>query len=133
LVQVGKIAPGAYKVVCEYVKNLPMNDHPPFYPFSGIVINMNAVSTIHRDEKDEDWCALIIMQDGEGAELCLLEPGLVLTLKTGDLVLFPSKYISHFNLHFTGKRSSFVLHTDHGGATWVKDFNKWKGNMYFKS
>jgi hypothetical protein len=60
-----------------------------------------------------------------------VEPGLVLELRSGDMIIFPSTQVTHFNAHFSGYRVSFVLHTDKGGASWVKDFNGWMGNTNF--
>ena len=44
--------------------------------------------------------------------LCLEELGIKLDLANGDVVIFPSQKISHFNTHFKGERVSIVFHTD---------------------
>lgn len=62
-----------------------------------------------------------------------MEPGLVLDLKNGDVVIFTSKDISHFNLHFTGKRASLVFHSDKCFKAWVKNANGWLHNVCFRS
>ena len=59
-----------------------------------------------------------------------MEPGIRLELKNGDLVLFRSRELSHFNLHFKGKRASIVFHSDSAGRGWVMDRNGWKSSMY---
>ena len=41
-----------------------------------------------------------------------MEPGVVLDLHIGNLMIFPSTKISYFNLHFAGKRASIVFYTD---------------------
>jgi hypothetical protein len=74
---------------------------------------------------------VLLISDCEGGELCLVEPGLVLGLRLGDMIVFPSTKLTHFNAHFSGYRVSFVLHTDKGGASWIKDFNGWKDNTNF--
>lgn len=66
----------------------------------------------------------------QGGDICFLEPGIRLELLCGDMVLFPSSKISHFNLDFKGERASFVLHSDGTGDNWVKNRNQWAKNIY---
>jgi hypothetical protein len=61
--------------------------------------------------------------------VCLHELGLVIKLEAGDVLVFPSCNITHFNLHFTGKRGSLVLHSDRQGGRWVKDCNGWERHI----
>jgi len=61
----------------------------------------------------------------------MMEPGLVLRLRSGDAVAFPSHKVTHFNLNFKGKRASLVFHSDKAGLAWCEDGNGWKGNKYF--
>lgn len=89
---------------------------------------MNVTTRIHRDRGDQDICLILVLSDCKGGDLCLMEPGLVLQLDHGDIVIFPSADISHFNLHYQGKRASVVFHSDRAGANWVKDRNGWKEN-----
>jgi len=112
---------------------LPCNDASPVYPFSGFVINLNVTTRIHRDWGDQDICLVLVIKDGIGGELCLMEPGIVLGLRNGDAVVFASSKISHFNLHFIGKRASLVFHSDASATSWVKDRNGWKHNVYFRT
>ena len=53
----------------------------------------------------------------------MYELGLVIKMKAGDVLAFPSWRFTHFNLHFSGLRGSFVLHSDKEGDSWVQDFN----------
>jgi hypothetical protein len=50
----------------------------------------------------------------------------------GDVVLFPSTKISHFNINFEGQRASLVLHSDSSGDNGVKDRNNWRHNIYMR-
>jgi len=53
---------------------------------------------------------------------------LPLDLKLGDILVFPSSHITHFNTHFTGRRMTIVLHSDGiGGDSWLKDSHGWGG------
>lgn len=103
------------------------------YPFSGFVLNINVITRIHRDWGDQDVCLLLIIQDCSGGELVLVEPGLVLRLSNGDMVLFLSSKISHFNMHFKGKRASLVFHSDKGAAGWIKDRNGFADSLFMKT
>ena len=44
-------------------------------------------------------------------------------METGEVVIFKSAEINHFNLHYNGKRASLVFHTDRAARSWAKD--KW--------
>jgi hypothetical protein len=112
---------------------LPNNEYPPVYPFGGVVVNFNISTRIHRDWKDLDICIVLVISDCEGGELVLYEPGIVLGLWNGDMVIFTSSKTSHFNLHFKGKHASMVFHTDRDLKGWQKDRNGWKKNKMFKS
>ena len=103
------------------------------YPFSGFVLNMNVLTLIHRDWNDKDLCIVIPVSDCEGGDLALMELGIVLELNNGDMVIFRSGELSHFNLHYRGKRSSMVLHSDCSGDAWVDDRNNWANNVQFHS
>lgn len=61
-----------------------------------------------------------------------MEPGLVLSLRNGDVVVFPSCDITHFNLHFIGRRASIVFVSDKWLTGWLKDGNGWNGNIHIR-
>ena len=61
----------------------------------------------------------------KGGELCLYEPGITLGLRAGDVVLFPSNRISHFNLCMEGHCGSIVLSTDRDMKGWIENRNHW--------
>jgi hypothetical protein len=102
------------------------------HPFTGIVININVATLGHRDRKDKRICLVLPIGDFTGGELCLYEPGLVIALRPGDLVIFPSYRYTHFNLDYEGLRSSLVLHSDKEGDRWLTDRNGWVGNEYLQ-
>ena len=67
------------------------------------MLNLNVATKAHRDHKDYLLCLVIPLGEFMGGELCMVETGLVLEIKSGDIVIFPSGDITHYNLHFTGK------------------------------
>ena len=107
---------------------LPGKAASPVHPFGGFVINLNVVTRCHRDVNDQSVCLIVVIGSHTGGELCLLEPGLVLRLRNGDIVIFPSGHITHFNLHYHGIRASMVLHSDRAGKFWANDRAGWIGH-----
>jgi hypothetical protein len=110
--------------------SLPNAENATAHPFTGIVININVATLGHRDRKDKMICLVLPIGDYIGGELCLYEPGLVLQLKSGDMVIFPSHKYTHFNMDFEGIRASIVLHSDKEGDKWLGDRNSWKKNVH---
>ena len=74
---------------------------------------------------DKRICIVIPFGEWQGGEICIYELGLVIKLKAGDILVFPSWRFTHFNLHFCGLRGSLVLHSDKKGDGWVQDYNGW--------
>jgi hypothetical protein len=103
----------------------------PSYPYTGFVINLDVMTQAHRDHKALKGCIVMAFGDFRGGELVLYEPGLVVELKNGDMIVFPSEKITHFNLHFEGRRGSVVFHSDVENDEYQKDFNGWDGNIHF--
>jgi len=101
--------------------------------FTGYVVNLNVTTKIYRDANNKDICLVIVVtSDCEGGELCLMEPGLVLALHNGDVIVFPSCKISHFNQHYKGCRASLVLQSDKWLNGWLKDGNGWDRNIHIR-
>lgn len=123
--------PGTYEHLDSYVRILPGNNTAVSAPFLGLVINLNVVTAAHRDSKDDGVCLVLAIGDFEGGELVLYEPGLVVPLRNGDFVIFPSCKSTHFNLHFKGRRASIVLHTDREMTKWLEERNGWSTNTNF--
>ncbi|KAJ7478839.1 hypothetical protein B0H11DRAFT_2423821 [Mycena galericulata] len=119
------LLPDEYSTVSVFADVLPLNVFAPAYPFSGFALNLRVATDGHRDPLDKDYCLIIIISECEGGELCLYELGLVAGLKTGDVFIFPSCYVTHFNLHFNGLRATLVLHTDRQGDQWAKNGGGW--------
>lgn len=118
-----------------YLEVLPFQQVSAVYPFTGCVLNLNVTTKVHRDPNDKEICLVIAITDDrncEGGELCLMEPGLVLAIRNGDVVIFPSCKISHFNLHFKGRRASLVFQSDTRFDDWLKDANGWDGKIYIR-
>ncbi|KLO11765.1 hypothetical protein SCHPADRAFT_941756 [Schizopora paradoxa] len=112
--------PSVHEELESIIEVLPLNGSSPFHPFSGVVLNINCATNIHRDPKDQTLCMVIPFGNFAGGELVLEELGLVLQLAHGDVVAFLSGKISHFNLHFHGQRGSLVLHSDSHLTHWNK-------------
>lgn len=123
-----KHLPEEYSSISILLEQLPLDDRPPTYPFGGFVLNIQVCTEGHRDEFDDTLCLIIPFGEYEGGELVLWEPGLVCDLKEGDLILFPSSKITHFNLHFKGFRGSVVMHSDKELRSW-EDKNGWDKHM----
>ncbi|KAI1785027.1 hypothetical protein LXA43DRAFT_860474, partial [Ganoderma leucocontextum] len=88
-----------YEIAC-YAEEVPGRKASPCYPFAGFVLNFNVATKGHRDSGDLKACLVIPIGTFQGGELCLVEPGLVLPLRSGDCVAFPSCEITHFNLPY---------------------------------
>ncbi|KAJ7256002.1 hypothetical protein C8J57DRAFT_1721597 [Mycena rebaudengoi] len=110
------------------IRFLPGNEKCPFAPYGGVVVNMGGCSDAHTDElDDEDHCVVIpFTRNCVGGALVLHEAGTVLDLHAGDMVLFLSARLTHFNLHFQGIRASLVFHTDMSLKLWDR-VNGWDG------
>lgn len=129
--QLKETLPEEYEVIKLFTDVLPAGGSSPAFPFGGFIINVNVSTLIHRDEEDLKLCLiLIISEDSQGGDLCFFEPGLRVGLKHGDMVAFRSEILGHFNLHFSGKRASIVLHTDKAGMEWVADRNGWNNSSF---
>jgi hypothetical protein len=130
--QLEQTLPEEYEIIKLFADVLPADASSPAFPFSGFVINLNVSTRIHRDDKDLSFCVVLVIssEDCEGGEICFLEVGIRLGLRNGDLVVFPSTVLSHFNLHFKGIRASVVMHTDGAGLGWVKERNGWSDSEF---
>lgn len=127
------ILPEEYRLLQQWVDVLPGNQFSPAYPFGGFVVNLNVATRAHRDHKDfRRLCLIIVISDCKGGELALVEPGVVLELQSGDMVLFRSADLTHFNLDFQGFRASMVMHSDGAAQSWIDNRNGWAKSRYFK-
>lgn len=126
------LLPETYEVLAQFADLLPCGEVSPAYPFTGYVLNINVTPRIHRDWGDKEICLVLPLFDGAciGGELCLKELGLVMKMRSLDVIIFASHHLSHFNLNYIGKRASLVLHSDRGSDAWVRDRNGWENNVY---
>ncbi|KAF8798225.1 hypothetical protein BYT27DRAFT_7228392 [Phlegmacium glaucopus] len=128
-----KVLPEEFKILSQFAETLPSSGNLPVYPFGGFILNINISTRIHRDWKDLRICLVMVFSDCEDGDLVFMEPGIVFSLNNGDIIIFPSSKISHFKLHFKGRRVSLVLHSDNEVQKWVETRNGWKGNSFFSS
>jgi hypothetical protein len=123
-----------YKKLEEYADTVPANERLPAHPFTGIVLNLNATTVLHRDDKDaEDLCMVVVISDCTGGGLGFTELGIVVEMENGDSSLFRSSKLTHFNEHYQGWRASLVLHTDGSFGSWTHgNRNNWGSNKHFR-
>ncbi|KJA20602.1 hypothetical protein HYPSUDRAFT_100347, partial [Hypholoma sublateritium FD-334 SS-4] len=96
-----KTLPKGYEVLAQFAEVLPAEGDVPASPFTSIVINLNCITKMHRDIKDLKFClVLVLSSDCHGGDLCFVEPGIRLELRSGDVVLFRSSELTHYNMHF---------------------------------
>ncbi|KAJ8082612.1 hypothetical protein PM082_008467 [Marasmius tenuissimus] len=116
-----------------FISGLPLDAASPVHPYGGVAVNLNAATIVHLDPKDLNLCLVLALHDCSGGELVLEGPGIIIRLKSGDFVVFPSKKHSHYNLDFKGLRVSFAFSTDIAAKQWIKDNNGWLSNIHMKS
>ncbi|KZO90004.1 hypothetical protein CALVIDRAFT_430995 [Calocera viscosa TUFC12733] len=116
-----------YRLLEDLVQQPTLNTQLPCYPFPSFVVNIHCCVTAHRDDQDPDGgvCVLLVFGNFKGGQLVLYEPGLVLKVEAGDMVIFPSMSLTHFTLHFQGRRGTIVMHGDRSWEGWQQDYNGW--------
>ena len=124
-----KHLPHVHDILSIFCDILPLNGRPCTYPFPGCVINLQVATQGHIDIGDDTICVVIPFGEFEGGELVLHEAGLIIDMKEGDILIFPSYRLTHYNMHFKGIRGSVVMHSDKEGKKWVKDRNGWRYHM----
>lgn len=117
-----------FEMLMEVASVLPGNALPPVIPFISLMININVHTKAHRDSGNWHLCLVIPIGHFEGGALCLLENGLVLELHNGDIAIFRSSEVTHFNLDYRGGRASLVFQTDKKFALWIRNQNSWVDN-----
>ena len=124
-----KHLPDAYQHLSIFCDILPFNNRPATYPFPGLVINLQVATEAHLDSSDDTICVIIPFGDFEDGELILYEAALMIRVFEGDVVIFPSYQLTHFNMHFKGVRGSVVMHSDKEAKRWKTDRNGWIHHM----
>lgn len=103
----------------------PLGERPSQYPFSSMVLNINAVTDGHRDSKDDRYCVVIPIGDFQDGELILYEPRISIALRSCNPIIFDSRGITHLNQHYSGYRSSLVLHVDEALSAYRQTRANW--------
>jgi hypothetical protein len=85
-----EILPQHTKVLWQWVDILSCNEFSLVFPFGGVAVNMNVATRAYHDYKDLGICFILQISDCEGGKLCLMEPGLMIELRNGDGIAFPS-------------------------------------------
>ncbi|TFK58028.1 hypothetical protein BDN72DRAFT_907163 [Pluteus cervinus] len=127
--QLKQLLPVEHGVLTDYVESLPLAMESPAYPFLGFALNLCVATSAHKDRNDKAICAVVPFGEWTGGELCLYELGLVFDVKPGDIIMFPSDKVTHFNLDFIGKRGSFALQSDVRMDDWLLYRNHWDHNI----
>ena len=108
---------------------LPLREQSPCAPFAGFVLNLGVATDGHRDRGDLRICMVSPLGHWTGGELVLHEARLVLALRPGDLLFFPSNRLTHFNMHCQGQRVSVVAHTDRACDAWLDHGFGWGAHL----
>jgi hypothetical protein len=82
---------------------------------------------------DNNICVVAAISDCIGGGLCLLELGPIVDWHCGDLIIFKSSELTHFNMHYQGWQASSVLHSDKRADIWVENGNGWKHNIFMNT
>ncbi|KAI5893001.1 uncharacterized protein SCHCODRAFT_02499351 [Schizophyllum commune H4-8] len=112
-----------------FLEVLPLREGSPCAPFAGFVLNLGVATDGHRDRGDLRICMVSPLGGWTGGELVLHEARLVLALRAGDLLFFPSNRLTHFNMNCQGQRLSVVAHTDRACNAWVTDGFGWGAHL----
>jgi hypothetical protein len=65
---VAQLLPSEYIEIKAFVDVLPLNHSPITYPFGGMVLNIQASSSAHKDHRDKIYCVTVpfgVYKDGE--------------------------------------------------------------------
>ncbi|RPA73283.1 hypothetical protein BJ508DRAFT_334238 [Ascobolus immersus RN42] len=111
----------------------PCIDKTLFWPFCMMAINRNCYSLPHKDLNDfaRGFCFLLCWGKFKGGEVTFKELGMKLPLKRGQLLIFRSALLTHWNQPVTsGIRHSLVLFTparmfDWKRITTTQVLNRW--------
>jgi hypothetical protein len=101
----------------------------PFGVFPMIAINFNTISGYHWDESDDpnSLCFLIALGEFEGGELYFPQLNIIIKLKPGQIVVFPSHLLLHGNFIVTKGIRYSIVYFVHAG--FFKDSRNFK-NLY---
>ncbi|KAJ6544865.1 hypothetical protein DFH09DRAFT_841075, partial [Mycena vulgaris] len=92
--------PEDYKQLSIWCDALPLASDSPAAPFRGFVINLNTCTWAYHDKGDKHLYLVVPFGNCKGGQFCLYETGLPWDLRLGDVLVFHSCNLIHFNLHF---------------------------------
>ncbi|KAJ8503305.1 hypothetical protein ONZ45_g10968 [Pleurotus djamor] len=98
--QLESLLPLEYKIEKMFADIFPGVDISPVFPFSGIVVNLNVQTLIHRDCKDVLLCLVLAIGDFVDGDICFSDPGLRIQLRNGEWIVFDSQRMAHFNMPY---------------------------------
>ena len=104
-----------YNQIVPWIQELHIDAYCSCEPWSGIIVNANCASRVHRDVSDDDYCMVLVTSDCMGGNLVFHELGLVFSGRNGDASVFCSVSLTHYKLDFKGIRESLVFHSDKAG------------------
>jgi hypothetical protein len=116
----------------------PCIDKTLFWPFCMMALNRNCYSLPHKDLNDfaRGFCFLLCWGDFKGGDVSFKELGLKVPLKRGQLLIFRSALLTHWNQPvIEGVRHSMVLFTpsrmfDWKRVTVTQVTNRWKREIF---
>jgi hypothetical protein len=100
------------------------------YPFTKLIVNLGAQMEGHTDPKDYMLCLVVPFGEWEGGAVSLAHAGVVVELRPGDAITFPSDQITYFNEMVSGLCGSLVMATDKNLRTWRETRNYWGHAVY---
>jgi hypothetical protein len=124
-----KHLPDIHSELALFCEILPLNSRPSTHPFPGCIINLSVATEAHWDAGDDLICVVIPFGEFEDGELVLLEARTILDIQEGDVFMFPSFQLTHFNMAFKGVRGSIVMHSDKDAKRWKLNRNGWQHHM----
>ncbi|TFK16648.1 hypothetical protein FA15DRAFT_711544 [Coprinopsis marcescibilis] len=126
----------------DYLSTVPGQPVVSVFPLPCVAINHNGLCLPHKDSGDSGTAGVVaFLEETPGVlnnpersrgELVIDAAGLVLRLGDGYPVFFPACELVHYNLHYSGRRLSFVFHSDSSAKVWTKDYNGLKNNHYLR-
>ena len=105
--------------------HLPCVTQNPFHPHTTLAVNLDAETYLHTDDMDLISCIVSPWGDFIGGELVFPGLKLIISLTPFTFCDFPSHFLEHMNLEYSGKRGSLVFHTDRTSKNYHANYNDW--------
>eukprot|EP01117_Protostelium_nocturnum_P019441 TRINITY_DN8434_c0_g1_i1.p1 TRINITY_DN8434_c0_g1~~TRINITY_DN8434_c0_g1_i1.p1 ORF type:complete len:337 (-),score=32.69 TRINITY_DN8434_c0_g1_i1:7-1017(-) len=99
---------------------LPNECFKPGGIYPGFAMNKEVGTIPHIDSGDlkHGLCAVISFGEFVGGDLCMFETKTVFPFLRGQIIIFRSTNLHHWNKQYTGNRNSIVLFCDNNVQTW---------------